>query len=620
MLNYIKNMKPRYLGFRVFYLIQSKLGVLKLRFPINPTPKIFLSKSEWLEFKIPFFEQTGDYLLNEDEIEILIYKAENILKHKYTFFSSTEFNLGDGYDWVTNPDTGFKYNIKKHWTEINDFSKEAGDIKFVWEKSRFSFLYDLIRYDYHCKKDVSEFVFQQIEDFIDKNPINQGPNYKCSQEISLRVLNWAFALFYYKNSSSLSEERFQKIVNSIYYQLNHVYSNINFSRIAVRNNHAITETSLLYLSGFLFPFFKESSLWHKKGKKWLLKELNYQIYDDGSYLQFSHNYHRVVIQTLSWVLSLNELNKVSFGEIINQKIEITLNFLYQHQDEITGWLPNYGNNDGALFFPLNNNHYRDFRPQLQVLGILLNKKLYEQSFEDAFWFGLSKRAGNGLILAKKSLLSFKDGGFYGFNDDALTTIRCGKYKDRPSQADALHLDVWYNGVNILFDPGTYKYNTEKKVLDYYMGTQGHNTLTIGNQDQMVKGGRFIWYYWTKRVKTTIHESSDSFIFNGEIHGFPLLGKDIYHRRTVVKQKTIPIWKIIDETNYKGEEKIFLHWNINPEISDKILIQSTNRKGDVLSFLEKEGWYSECYAVKENYKQKVYEIFGGYCETTIEILK
>ena len=24
---------------------------------------------------------------------------------------------------------------------------EAGDIKYVWEKSRFSFLYDIIRYD-----------------------------------------------------------------------------------------------------------------------------------------------------------------------------------------------------------------------------------------------------------------------------------------------------------------------------------------------------------------------------------------------------------------------------------------------------------------------------------------
>ena len=65
-------------------------------------------------------------------------------------------------------------------------SKEAGDIKYVWEKSRFSFLYDVIRYDYHFDDDQSEFIFKQIEDFIDKNPINQGPNYKCSQEISLR--------------------------------------------------------------------------------------------------------------------------------------------------------------------------------------------------------------------------------------------------------------------------------------------------------------------------------------------------------------------------------------------------------------------------------------------------
>ena len=83
--------------------------------------------------------------------------------------------------WVTNPITNYKYDINKHWSEIQDFSTNSGDIKYVWEKARFSFLYDLIRYDYHFDNDQSKFVFSQIEDFINKNPINKGPNYKCSQ-------------------------------------------------------------------------------------------------------------------------------------------------------------------------------------------------------------------------------------------------------------------------------------------------------------------------------------------------------------------------------------------------------------------------------------------------------
>ena len=72
------------------------------------------------------------------------------------------------------------------------------------KKHDFLFLYDVIRYDYHFEDDQSAYVFKEIEDFITKNPINQGPNYKCSQEISLRVLNWTFALYYYKDSPNLT--------------------------------------------------------------------------------------------------------------------------------------------------------------------------------------------------------------------------------------------------------------------------------------------------------------------------------------------------------------------------------------------------------------------------------
>ena len=67
--------------------------------------------------------------------------------------------IGKNYNWITNPDTGFKYDINKHWTEIADYSKEAGDIKYVWEKSRFSFLYDIIRYDYHFNEDCATICF-----------------------------------------------------------------------------------------------------------------------------------------------------------------------------------------------------------------------------------------------------------------------------------------------------------------------------------------------------------------------------------------------------------------------------------------------------------------------------
>jgi hypothetical protein len=526
--------------------------------------------------------------------------------------------LGNSFNWLINPDTGYKYDVNKHFSKINDFSKEAGDIKYIWEKARFTFLYDLIRYDYHFNENQSAIVFNEIVDFIDKIPINQGPNYKCSQEISLRILNWTFALNYYKKSDFLTDDRFQKIINAIYWQLHHVYQNINFSRIAVRNNHAITETAMLYLSNFLFPFIPETQKWSTKGKKWLLKELQYQIYDDGSYLQFSHNYHRVIVQTLTWVLQFNRLNEIKFDYKIIDRIERTVDFLYQLQDSRTGWLPNHGNNDGALFFPLNNNHYRDYRPQLQALGTLLGKQLYDEIFEDSFWFGIQESIIESVIQNKSTLISYKHGGFYGFRDEALTTIRCGSYKDRPAQADALHLDIWFNGMNILFDPGTYKYITSDDLVNFYFGTQGHNTLVIGNYNQMLKGNRFIWFYWTKKAQGQVVEFDDRFEFEGKIFGFPNAGKHIYHQRKVIKWKNIAKWEIIDKTNYIGTDPVLVKWNVLESYKEKIKVTSFDIHNQETVVNAITGWYSECYGVKEKTTQLLSTVNEGYCKTIITL--
>ena len=90
-------------------------------------------------------------------------------------------------------------------------------------------------------------------------------------------------MYYYKDSESLSKSLFNKIIHSIYWQIHHVYFNINFSKISVRNNHAITETLMLYISGKLFPFLPNVKKWSKKGKVWFEQEIKYQIYSDGTF-------------------------------------------------------------------------------------------------------------------------------------------------------------------------------------------------------------------------------------------------------------------------------------------------------------------------------------------------
>lgn len=592
-------MGPRYTAYRIKHEVEKKTGLLKKRHPTNPARKYFISLEEWRKSPGRFLIGTKEDMKKADRTvnAELAEKTSRILHSETLFFSSEWKQLGTAYDWITNPVTGFRYDLSKHWSEIADLSKDAGDIKYVWEKSRFSWLLTVIRNDHHHHEDHSEFVFAQIEDWIDKNPVNRGPNWRCSQEISLRIFNWCYALQFYRNSDHLTEERWKKIQHVIYWSLHHVYNHIDFSRIAVRNNHAVTETLLLTLSNALFPFVPDTEKWSIKGKKWFEKEIEYQIYDDGTFLQFSMNYHRVMIQLFCFGMSVAELNGIKFSDLVYRKAHKSLDFLYQCLQDENGWLPNYGSNDGAWFFPLSTTDYRDYRPQLNTLHkILTGSNLYTNPciMEDSFWVSSKLHLKDRYLPSiekKMGMLSYPIGGYYILREPkAFTFIRCGNHKDRPAQADNLHVDIWVDGTNILRDSGTYKYNAEEKFLEYFMGSASHNTVTVQNHSQMLKGSRFIWYYWSQALAAKWIETDTEYIFEGEISAFRHLQPKCSHKRTIRKMKNCTTWTV-EDTVFNLEDRLKLqnwHFDNNP------VLFKAEESGMELNFTEIQSLNSECY--------------------------
>lgn len=616
------NMGMRYVLFRGWYEFRKRTGLLKADFPTTFNHQKGITLTEWKQQAPAFFFESGEKLSSfpiSDDAKNQLKEEYNLIKQgKLRFFSSAVYDLGIDYDWMTNPDTDYQYNRNQHWTEIPDFDSKRGDIKYVWEKSRFSFLYTWIRYDKHFGEDQSEFVFSQIENWIDQNPLNCGPNYVCGQETSLRILNWTFALYYYRHSVTLTDDVFQKIIHSIYGQLKHVEKNIHFSRIAVRNNHAITETMMLMLGGILFPFFTDAKKWKKMGLRYFQEEVLYQVYKDGSYIQYSFNYQRVVVQLCTWALVLADKNNVSLHSEVKDRIQRCLYFLLQMQDEKTGQLPNYGANDGALFFPLNSCEYRNYRPQLSALQYYFDRTspyVRGDWNEDIFWmYGEnypSQRAHQGISS------SFTETGYYTLRaENAFTFIRCGNHKDRPSQADNLHIDIWVDGVNILRDAGSYKYNSSPDDMKYFAGTASHNTVQMGDSDQMQKGGRFIWYHWTEAERAAVTESEEFSVFDGAIKAYKHVCADIVHHRKVSQHKTKPYWKVEDKMENTPAVCTQI-WNIHPDFDQLgFRIECRAEDGTPIPAERRKAYYSSFYGQKEKSEQIIFKSDNGYFSTHI----
>lgn len=603
-----KQLGIKYTLFRVKYEIAKKLGFNKAKFPTSFNEKNYaLTVNSWKSaygnrFFVPSKEECQRYGFKKSEI--LIEQTHKILSGKIPFFFTEWKEIGFENDWIMHPLTKHFYD-KVHWTELPIYDTKMGDIKYIWEKSKFSYLLYLVRNDLINQEDHSEFAFQEIERWIDQNPPNIGPQYICSQEISIRLFNWSFVLFFYQNSPFLKDGFLQKLISSIEIQLDHVYHNINFSKIAVRNNHAVSETLCLYLISLYFPFLENAKKFKKLGKKWFEREIEFQLFDDGSDSQYSFNYHRVKIQLLSWAISSAKVNGEELAPIVYEKAKKSLSFLVQMVgDSEKGFLPNFGANDGSIYFKLNDSDYPNFLPQLNALATLLNFKLpFELDIkdkEDELWFTQKIETKiNNQILLKEGITQYPDGGYVQIREgETLTLFKTPELSFRAGQDDIFHLDIWHDNENILRDSGSYSYNTDSVTVLAFNGIKGHNSVSINGEDFMSKGPRFTWLYKPRHKYTKCWETDNYFQFESVMevrYPYPYT-----LNRKVRKLKGQLIWEIDDSIlNRKPKGALLMQtWNLGLNISFDVRIWPKNKSND---YQIGESYSSVYYGLKEKTK-------------------
>ena len=114
-------MGSRYFFFRAKYELERKTGILKKKFIVNPTIRQFISLVEWKRTAFPFFfHDRNDLHLSKQSNLVLEQEVKQIITGSIPYFSATWIQLGLDYDWITNPDTGYQYDVSKHWTEVED--------------------------------------------------------------------------------------------------------------------------------------------------------------------------------------------------------------------------------------------------------------------------------------------------------------------------------------------------------------------------------------------------------------------------------------------------------------------------------------------------------------------
>ena len=113
----------------------------------------------------------------------IIKVADNAIEGKIKAFSSIELDYGNPINWHLNPITDVEVDKSIKWYRIPDFDPIRGDIKAVWEVSRFTHFFYLAR-AYMITKDIKyyEAYSNQLANWLKENPYSYGANFKCGQE------------------------------------------------------------------------------------------------------------------------------------------------------------------------------------------------------------------------------------------------------------------------------------------------------------------------------------------------------------------------------------------------------------------------------------------------------
>jgi len=497
-----------------------------------------------------------------DPLHDPVVQSRELLAGRLPLFGGRGVEIGFPPDWHRNPLSGHRSPQEAHWSRLPDFPGD--DIKALWEPSRFSFVYSLVRA--HARTGeacYAEAFWRLVESWRLANPPYRGAHWKCGQEASLRVMAWCCGLYGFLHSPASSPERVAALGRMVAMTGRRIAANLPYA-LSQQNNHGVSEGTGLWTMGLLFPEFSAARGWRETGRRVLEDGARQLIYDDGGFAQHSFNYQRLVLQLYTWSLQLGRRHGHDFSDALIQKVAAASRLLYDVQDGETGRVPCYGQNDGALALPLSNCGHDDYRPAVQAAWFTTSgTQLYPPGpwDEELLWLAGPDAQAAPRVAPQRTDRSAPDSGCYTLRSrDGFVFTHCGSFRHRPGQADMLHADLWWRGQNVALDPGTFSYNSSPPWNNPFAETAWHNTVTVDGEGQMVRAGRFVWLPWLRGQSRGPLRSAGGALgyWQGEHDGYRRLASPAEHRRGILAVGDGQ-WLILDDLRGSTPHDWCLHW-------------------------------------------------------------
>jgi hypothetical protein len=598
-------------GLYALYQLGLRSGHYYRVTPASQTPKVDIPTIDYDLFTTPTSEEMRYWLSRG--VDHLISEADEIEAGYVRLFAGSPVRLN------LEP-----ASAQNHWAQSG--MQPPGDIKLVWEPARFGWVYTLGRaFQISADERYAAVFWRNFEVFQAANPVNCGPNWVSAQEVAMRMTALVFGGHVFQNSPESTPKRMTELTTAIIQHARRIPPTMVYAR-AQNNNHLISEALGLYLAGILLESWPEAAHWRKMGWKWLNWAFQNQINLDGSYIQHSLNYHRLMLHLALVADMAIRRCSLSWPDSTKKKLALATRWYIAMLDPVSGAAPNLGHNDGACLLPLHPGGFRDHRATAQAAALAFFGAPY---FQSGSWDELS--AWLGLAIKPHALLDLPM-DYPGMNRlgnrEEWATLRAVKYHSRPAHADQLQVELWHNGENLVLDPGSYSYNLDTPWDNGLISARVHNAPVIDGEEPMQRAGRFLWLSWDQARWITLDSQSDRRILAAERLGYQKIG--IRHKRELSWVQE-GVWKVVDELGELNktslEHELQLNWllpdgewsmtdngfmlsisNLNIHVETHVSVRNQPpmlrlvRAGQVVHGPEGKfplhGWYSPTYLAKQ----------------------
>jgi hypothetical protein len=314
-------------------------------------------------------------------------------------------------------------------------------------------------------------------------------------------------------------------------------------------------------------------------KKILEREALLQTAPDGVNREQALWYQQFVLDMLVLPLLAARANGERFSAAYESRIEAMMDFIACVMDA-GGHVPMFGDaDDGYLVRLERGGDFCPYRSALAVGALLFERgdfKLKAGRLDDkARWlFGAAAQARFAALDAEATRLpmrqSFAEGGYHVLGCDFDTPREIRAVVDAGplgytsiaahGHADALSFTLSAEGRELLVDPGTYAYHTQREWREYFRGTSAHNTVRIDGLDQSEQGGNFLWLRHARAGCGLWLSTAEKDCFEGWHDGYARLADPVRHRRLVELDKRARRLLVEDHLDMAGEHDVELFFH------------------------------------------------------------